>query len=162
MNEQELYKRCHELFEYRDGQLFWKFSRVGVSKGKRAGSFQKALGYRRVMIDRVGHMEHRIIFLMNYGYLPEMIDHINGTRDDNRLENIRAATCQQNQYNRKVAFTNKLQIKGVFFDVERNKYRAVIRINGKSKILGRFPTVEAAKLAYNEAAEKHHKEFARF
>ncbi len=162
MTDQELYTRAHELLEYKDGQLFWKFSRRGASKGKRVGCLNKALLYRQIFLDRKKYMEHRIIFLMIHGYLPEMIDHKNGIRYDNNIENLRAATSQQNQCNRSTSKNNKLKLKGVIFEKSRNKYRADIKAKGAPMTIGRFDTAEEAHEAYKKAALELHGEFARF
>lgn len=162
MTDQELYTRAHELLEYKDGQLFWKFSRRGASKGKRVGCLNKNQLYRQVFLDRKKYMEHRIIFLMHHGYLPEMIDHKNGIRYDNSIENLRAATSQQNQCNKSTSKNNKVKLKGVIFIRLRNKFRADIKINGKGTTIGHFDTAEEAHEAYKKAALELHGEFARF
>ena len=51
-------------------------------------------------------------------------------------------------------------MKGVYFKKERKKYRAQIRINGKQKHLGDFPTEAEAHAAYMKAARKHYGELA--
>jgi len=98
----------------------------------------------------------------------ELADHINGDKLDNRRENLRLATRSQNEMNkRKRVFTQKptsSSYKGVSWMKSRNKWRAVIQVNGKQKSLGTFPGTpegerEAAK-AYNKAAEIHYGEFA--
>jgi len=86
------------------------------------------------------------------------VDHINGNGLDNRRSNLRIATSQQNNRNRKICNLNTSGFKGVRLD--RNKWRADIRIDGKRKNLGRFVNPEAAAAAYDEAARKYFGEFA--
>jgi hypothetical protein len=163
MTDQELYTRAHELLEYQEGKLFWKTSRRGVSKGTRAGCVNNQTFYRQIMLDRVMQLEHRLVFLMQYGYLPAVIDHINRNPSDNRIENLRAADWSSNQHNRTIPKTNTSGFKGVSFDKRRNLYMAGIRYNGSpSKFLGRFKTAEEAHEAYKAAALKYHGEFACF
>lgn len=66
--------------------------------GKRAGTTDK-LGYRRVRYEGKLHLEHRVIWKMLKGYWPKELDHINRIRDDNRIENLREVTHQQNRRN---------------------------------------------------------------
>jgi hypothetical protein len=88
------------------------------------------------------------------------IDHINGDRTDNRLENLREATNSENQYNSKTRKDNKLGIKGISCYRE-GKYRAYTRDNGKKIHIGCFDTLEEAKAAYDKAASTIHGEFFR-
>lgn len=89
-------------------------------------------------------------------------DHINGNRLDNRRINLRIATSSQNNANKRISIHNKLGVKGVRFDKDRNKFRARAKINGKEVHAGRFNTLEEAKEAYRKVATELHGEFARF
>lgn len=162
MTHQELYTRAHELLEYKDGCLYWKVYRAHKAKaGMRAGSLSKSSIYRGVYIDDWRYSEHRIIFLMHHGYLPEMIDHINCIKTDNRIENLRASdryTNQQNTY----AMSTGCGLKGARYDKSRDLWMSSIRVYKKRIFLGRFKTKEEAHEAYKEAAKKYHGEFARW
>lgn len=80
------------------------------------------------------------------------VDHINGDGLDNRRENLRIASAQQNQGNRTVGQkNNRSGFKGV--RLHRGKrWIAQIKEDGKNRYLGSFGTREAAARAYNEAA----------
>ena len=82
-----------DIFDYSDGQLIYKSARGRMMAGDRAGSFG-VRGYRQVKVDNKLMREHRVIFEMFNGAIPVGmdIDHINGIRDDNRIENLRLAT----------------------------------------------------------------------
>lgn len=104
---------------------------------------------------------HIIIFIAYYGRTPTMIlDHINGIRDDNRIENIREAGYFENTINRRNLNKNKNGYKGVFYFSCTNKYYARIRKNYKWIHLGTFNTPIEAGHAYNKAAVQLHGEFA--
>jgi len=90
------------------------------------------------------------------------VDHINTNKLDNRRENLRVCTRQQNNCNTNKRSDNKSGFKGVCFEKRRQKFVARIRIDGKLKHLGYFATAAAAHEEYKIAAVKYHGEFARF
>lgn len=157
MITQELVK---DLFEYRDGKLYWKKCHRKDFNGTEAGCLNNT-GYLRVKITKAGYLVHRLIYLMHHGRLPVMIDHINGNPLDNRIDNLREASSPQNQYNAKVRKDNLSGIKGVGWNKNKKKWIVRIRINGKRKHLGCFDDLELAELVIIEARNKYHKEFAR-
>lgn len=73
-----------------------------------------------------------------------VIDHINRNRLDNRKENLRIVSFQDNIRNSNKKSTNKSGFKGVWYDKQRNKWCAGISLNGKSIGLGRYNTIEDA------------------
>jgi hypothetical protein len=81
-------------------------------------------------------------------------DHINHNKLDNRRKNLRVATRSQNKQNTLISRANKSGFKGVWWDNLRNKWHVIIRINGKSKFLGRTPDLKKAASLYDEAAKK--------
>lgn len=111
---------------------------------------------------------HRVILerVLNRPLLrEEKVDHWNGNGLDNRRENLRLANNAQNARNRKRSVVNKTGYKGVSYEKNPNyksKWVAQIKVNGKRIHLGHFATPEDAYVAYCEAAQKYHGEFARF
>ena len=92
----------NELFEYKNGFLYRRKSEKGQRYvGKQAGTLRKD-GYYSVRVNGSLYLAHRLIFLMHHGYLPEMIDHIDGNPSNNLITNLREATNQQNQFNSKL------------------------------------------------------------
>ena len=77
------------------------------------------------------------------------IDHINNNSLDNRIENLRVVTNQQNQCNRK-------NIRGYGFDKKTGKYRARLKCNGKCYYGKRRDTAEEARADYLLLKAKHH------
>jgi hypothetical protein len=103
---------------------------------------------------------HRLVMGLQYGD-KRQVDHINGNTLDNRRENLRVCTQQQNMQNSKKRRTNTSGYKGVSWHKRDKKYRAQIRKDGKNKSLGCFDTPQEAHQAYCEASQELHGEFAR-
>lgn len=128
--------------------------------GKIATCKAKRSGYAIIWNDGEAYYAHRLAWLYCKGEWPrEMLDHINGVRDDNRLANLRECDRAQNAINAKLNASNSSGFKGVFRD--KGQWRARIRVNKKRISLGCFPTAEEAAAAYNAAAFKFHGEFVR-
>jgi hypothetical protein len=144
------------LFTYKDGVLYWKNKRKGARKCRLAGAIKD--GYIRVSVDQKLLYAHRIIFLMHHGYLPEYIDHVNRNKSDNRIENLRECTLNQNSRNTTVR-AGETGFKGVS-SAPKNRFRAYINVDKKQKFLGIYDTVEQAKEARVKAANKYFGEFA--
>ena len=88
----------HEWLEYRDGLLYWKkcTSRTGTGPnqpGKIAGCKSGAYGYKVLNFRNVQYSQHRIVWEMHNGVIPEglSIDHIDRDKQNNRIENLRLA-----------------------------------------------------------------------
>ena len=149
-----------DLFEYKDGELFYKKSPLPKIKvGSKAGSIGK-LGYVNVSIDSKKHSAHRLIFLMMNGYVPVFIDHINCNRADNRIENLRGCSRQENGRNVSSRKSSKSGIKNVSWHKPTNKYQVDIMVDGKKKYFGVFENIELAELVAMEARNKYHGAFA--
>jgi hypothetical protein len=152
------------LFDYKDGQLFWKIKTCSkVTIGKEAGhlSYDKVKDDYRWTVRIYGKLclSSRIIFLWHKGWLPKIVDHRDRNKQNNHIENLRAATDSQNCKNRKSLKNSTSKYLGV--SLAKGKFWvAQIKINGKQTCLGRFPNQETAAIAYNKAAEIHHGEFA--
>ena len=132
-------------FEYKDGGLYWRvipFTRNQVKKGDRAGwdngVSKSGRRYRRVEINNKTYYEHKLIYMFHTGEIPENVDHIDNNSLNNKIENLRSCTHQQNMLNKKVYKNNKSGIKGVNWDKSHNSWEAKISIRGKQKRLGRL------------------------
>ena len=149
-----------ELFEYKDGELYWKISTGRSKVGKKAGCLDGD-GYITIGFNNRDYKAHQLIFLIEKGYIPKEIDHINGIKNDNRIENLRNVTTSQNQQNSKISKNNTSGCKNVTWDIWANKWRVQINICGKNKYIGIFKDLELADLVAQEARDKYHNSFAR-
>lgn len=105
---------------------------------------------------------HRVAWAMTTGEWPEFeIDHKNLNRSDNRFENLRPATHQQNQWNKGVQSNNKSGFKGVHQHTQNGTWVAQIAINKRTCYLGSFASPEEAAQVYDAAHKRAHGEYAR-
>ena len=130
----------------------------------RAGSVPGAkdrLGYVQISLKNKLWMAHRLAWLIVHGqWPPSRIDHINGQRDDNRIDNLRLANASQNMWNRKAqAGTSKY--KGVYLNRRTNKWGAGASAHGKHHHAGWFDCEEEANKAAKATRERLHTEFCR-
>lgn len=151
----------YALFSYRDdGSLIRKVrTNPRAPENTIAGCPNKA-GYLRIRINGKLYMNHRLIWFMHHGTWPTALDHINGNKQDNRIENLRPCTQSENMQNCKNKKNNKTGVKGVTWNTGKNKYRARLTVARKEIFIGYFLTISEAEAAIQLAREIHHKEFA--
>ena len=118
---------------------------VGANTGS---GYMGFLGY----IDRKPfyYSNHRVVWFLNYGSVPKMLDHIDGDRVNNRVENLRPTTNGLNQRNR--LSYGICKFKGVTIDY--GKYRCRANKGGKLIHVGIFKTPEEAARAYDKFVEE--------
>lgn len=144
-------------FEYRDGNLYWRVAVGAARPGDVVGSLCQ--GHRKFTWRQRTHYAHRVIWLMHHGVWPEhQIDHINGKRDDNRIENLRPATNTENARSMNVV-RSRTGFKGV--TVGGRAFVASIMVNRQRVHLGCFDDPADAARRYDSAAREHFGEFAR-
>lgn len=106
---------------------------------------------------------HRVAWFLHYGRFPNgELDHIDGDKANNRIENLRVATRSQNTAYRGKTKRNTSGFKGVCWHRRDKRWRASIGSKGRRLDLGSFSTPEEAFEAYKAAAVHHHGEFAKW
>lgn len=151
-----------EYFEYRDGHLWWvKPTANNVKMDDQFGCCNKG-GYRHGMLKGKRYLEHRLIWLYHHGVWPKQLDHVNGIPVDNRIENLRECTQQQNRFNTKSVKGSSSQHKGVSWYKASGKWKAQYIYQGKHYYLGLYECEEEAAEAYRKATEQLHKDFANY
>lgn len=166
----------HKYFEYKDGHLYHKYRDRNEFKrdcrfehfnknfaGKLAESISR-VRVKNTFYDRVEvrvkekpYLAHRVIYEMHNGSIPKgkNVDHINRKSTDNRVENLRVVTTQENMRNRKIHPRNKSGKLGVCMHKPTGKWRSYITIDRKQIHLGLFIDLEDAIKARKDADKKY-------
>lgn len=156
--------RLHVLFHYdsETGEFIRKTRTSNSTRiGEVAGAVQRQ-GYIQLRVDGVLYLAHRLAWLYMTGRMPDdEIDHRDLNKSNNSWGNLRPADGSLNNANKPTQKNNSLGLKGVSKHNGGPKYRADVRINGRQKYLGCFPSREAASKAYAEAANDAFGEYAR-
>ena len=150
-------KRLKELLNYdpETGVFTWRktVGSRGIA-GSVAGSLRKN-GYVSIMVDKTSVYAHRLAWLYVYGEMPSKeIDHINHSKTDNSISNLRCVSHAQNGKNTSIPSDNKSGAVGVIKDKINNKWMAYINANGKRIHLGRFVEFDKAVAARKDAELK--------
>lgn len=161
-------EELHEMFEYRDGNLYWKIRPIRRSKAK----IGDMAGYKWLQVPKLNRFSYnvgykgktyivsRIIFKMFHGWTPEIVDFIDGNSLNTKIENLREINRSQSQYTRNKNANNRSGYKGV--SLNGKKWGARIVQHGRINLLGTFDSPSEAHKAYKKAAKKLHGEFANF
>lgn len=148
----------HDFFIYDCGNLIRK-PRTNIRSyrdsawnkkwaGKVAGSIRND-GYIEITLNDKSYLAHRIVLEMHNGKIPEgmQIDHINHDRIDNRIENIRLVSANENGKNQSYCKANKSGFNGVSWHSVAKKWRARLKVEGKEIHIGLFDSPELASMA---------------
>lgn len=145
-----------KTFRYEDGLLYWKIKTSNCVKVGDVAGRPCASGYRLVGFRKERYPAHRIIWVMHFGEIPELmeIDHINHNRSDNRLENLRLVSRTDNSKNCSISSNNKSGATGVYL-TKYGKWHAQITVGNKKIHLGLFTDIEMAAKARKDAELLH-------
>jgi hypothetical protein len=147
----------HELLDYdaNTGVFCWKKKRRGIQVNKPLGT-NNGFGYLRITVMSKSYYAHRLAWMYVHGNLPYgEIDHINGIKDDNRIENLRDLQSISNANNKtKANKRSKSKILGVSWHKKANKWAAFICVYKERKYLGLFSDIKQAETAYQLERQK--------
>lgn len=150
-------ERLRQVLRYEPatGNFFWVHRDTHKSKLGKQASIIRSHGYLSVCIDSVYYYTHRLVWMYVNGRMPDVIDHINGNKQDNRIENLRSVDQKTNAENVvKPRKHNKSGLIGAY--KAKNKFKSKIKIDGKYVYLGMFETPEDASQAFIDMKRKHH------
>jgi hypothetical protein len=141
-------EKLHKVFNYdpETGILTYKTRSKNFNPGDVA-NYTVASGYQITRINGIDYLAHRIIYLYMTGKWPELTDHINHNRSDNRWKNLREVSERENALNTSLSKNSSTGINGVALHKPTGKYRAYINIQRKQIHLGLFNTIEEAQTA---------------
>ena len=154
-------ERAKELLSLDEstGQLTW----IATGRGRKltgtpAGTIAEKKGkkYLHVCIDYVIYRAHRVVWLLFRGEHPQgEIDHIDGNGLNNRPSNLRVTSRPENCRNMRMSSKNTSGCVGVYWSKSRNRWCAVIKVNGRSIYLGCYCLKDDA-IAARKSAEKEY------
>lgn len=147
-----------DLFTYdpETGNLFWKVSRGRVKAGSEVGTIN-VHGYLQVKCLGKDMLVHRVVWQMHNTekLMPEIpLDHINGLKTDNRIENLRIASIQTNNMNKRAMSNCKTGVRGVY----KKGNRFIVELQGRQ--VGSCKTLDEATKVYQTQSELLYGEFA--
>jgi hypothetical protein len=131
------------IYDKETGYIYNRFNKL-INRKHSAGyiSFRISDGIKRYTISG-----HQFAWYIINNCIVDCIDHINGIKDDNRIDNLRSVTIQHNNWNR-------TKCKG--YTKRGNRYLPAIKINKKTIYLGSFSNEEDARKAYLNAKKVYH------
>lgn len=107
------------------------------------GCINKA-GYCNIFYNKERYYVHRLIWKWWYGEEPEHIDHINGDKLDNSINNLRSVTHAANRRNSKKDIRNKSGFTGISWSNQDNRWKSTVTINNKTTCIGLYKNKEEA------------------
>lgn len=156
------HERLIGALHYEPGTGVWTSKKSGRVVGYIIkGSGKRNIPYNGVSVAKHQYLSSRLAWFYMTGHWPVFeIDHRNTDSLDDRWDNLRQATRNQNEANKSAYRNSRSGFKGVFIRSD-GKICVAIRRGGKRVDLGRFPTVEAGAAAYAAAAKTVDGEFLR-
>lgn len=149
------------FYDPESGEFSWRKSRGTKIAGSLTGN-KRTDGYSYIKIDTVLYRKSRLAWFYVHGMWPsDHTDHINGNTSDDRIVNLRPATCSQNLGNRKVANKGSSGHKGIHFDTDKNRFLAYISCQTKRYFLGGYISKKTAQGVYLAASRLLFGEFSR-
>ena len=162
-------KELRDLIYYQDGEIY--FTELAFEQEPRrkrttgALGNRKSDGYKETMFTIDGEVYpiyvHRAIYWWHTGEWPEIVDHINGDKTDNRIENLRASNVVLNHFNSKGKKSNT-GYRGVSYNKRDNDYRISIALDkGEQLTLHGYKTALSAAVARDCIALAYYGEHAK-
>ncbi len=165
LNDRLTFEEARTLFRYKDGKIYWiKKSANMINIGDEAGSIRnlKSNLHRIITLKRKQYLTGQIVFLLIHGYLPKYLIFIDGNTLNTNLNNLTAGNHSKRIYRNLKNVKTHLNLKGVSYRSDKNKYSSYIQVKGKTYYLGLYENIEIAKKAYNLAVKKLYGDIAYF
>ena len=146
--------RLHEMLDYKNGKLIWMVrASTRIKVGDSAG-YLNPDEMVHVRVDGAAYYRNRLVWIFHHGDIPEglQVDHIDRNKSNDKIENLRLATCSQNRHN--------LKAKGYHWNKPLGKWQAKVCHQGKDIHLGYYDCQIDARAEYLRAKRKLAGEFA--
>lgn len=156
-------------YDQKSGNLVWRVDRpadhfattVGHKvylkqwAGKRAGTkYKDKTSAQCVVISFKGRKKrfsvHKLVFFYHFGYVPELIDHINGNPHDNKVENLQPLNYSLNTAKASMFSHNTSGYRGCRYRKRDNKWIVNLKVNKYGYYLGQYSDLEYAAAVYNK------------
>ena len=147
-------ERLKELLTYDPETGVFEWKELTHGRKSPAGGPMSS-GYIQIFVDGKHCYAHRLAWLYMHGFIPDQVDHANGERDDNRLDNLRASNNKDNKKNLGIRSDNTSGVQGVYWHKLRKKWHARINVDGKNINLGLHTSLDSAKKARDTAKIKY-------
>lgn len=142
------------------GLFTWRETRAHNAKQGSIAGWRATNGYLWITVNDQRYLAHRLAWFYVHGVWPDAeIDHVDHDRLNNRLENLRRATSEENRRNSGKRRNGKHKWRGIYFR-SPNCWYARITVSGKVIRIGVFKDAADAAQAYNFAAVEHFGPFA--
>ena len=161
-----IYALINDLFEYRDGELYWKerpSRRVDISK---PAGYINDRGYRRIKIKGKAYRAHRLMYQMFNEHWDitdtsqdNSVDHADRNPLNNNIDNLRIATSSENNCNSGKQKNNTSGTTGVCWDKSSGKWKVRVAVNKKQHYGGYFVNKEDAISKATQMRDELHGEF---
>ena len=144
-----------EVFDYNEhtGEVISKVNTAHYSIGEPIG-YKQSGGYLSLSLGRKEYLLHRLIWMMKTGSFPNLIDHIDHNRSNNRWNNLREVSPLENAKNTGKSKNNSSGVTGVRI-LPSGKYCSYIMVNRKQISLGSYDTIDEAVTVRKQAEQQY-------
>lgn len=140
-----------EHFKTIGGYKTYMTQRAGIIAGKIAINEVKHRDVRTVQVsfkgEKIEFKVHVLIFLLHHGYVPRLIDHIDGNYFNNKIENLQPLNNQLNTSKATMFSHNTTGYRGV--SIHLGKFAVKLKFDGKPYSVGRYNSAGEAASVYN-------------
>lgn len=147
------FKVISEAVSYNPETGFFVFSRKTKSYNVGENPTCIANGYLLISVDGFTEYAHRLAYFIMTGTIPNLIDHKDRDRLNNKWSNIRNVDIFINAQNKGLMSNNKSGISGVFETID-GLFRVRISSYGSRKCFGVYSDIELAELVASEVRTK--------
>ena len=137
-------------YDKKTGIFTSKVALGSIKKNQIMGCVNKR-GYILIGINKKTYRSHLLAWPYSYGEYPTRLDHKNHIKTDNRIDNLRKVTQQENCKNQAKPKNNTSDVVGVHWIEKNKRWRAYISIDKKRKYLGCYASFSDAVDARKDA-----------